>query len=226
MHRGTASAGASLHPPPAWNLGRCGYGAVGVLLVALLSGCFIPDDFDLEIDVPNAGEAGWKYNGKWQFFFAGYDPRREVIPPNDVIGLTAELAKLPGSTSVTHVEKNIWKQSIAWKVRLRDSQNRPTAVLFPTSTAPTGGGPEYWLVRIVPEAGNSVLLETVAPPTGPDLAAFVGMGYKSSGTLTIKTTGTVMQLGGPQLSKSWFGGSYSAKWGLFQGPPIKLRIKW
>jgi hypothetical protein len=52
------------------------------------------------------------------------------------------------------------------------------------------------------------------------------MGYKSSGTLSINTTGTVEQLSGPKLSKGWFGSSYSGNWNLLEDEPIKVRITW
>jgi hypothetical protein len=219
MHIHASRADGHASAPPRKMPRRIGIG-IAAVLVTLLSGCFIPDGFDLEIDVPNSGEVGWKFDGKWQLFLPGYDPRRETIPAKDLIAVTADLGKLPGTTSVTHLEKNVWKQSIAWQVRLRDSQNRPAPVFFPT-----GGAADYWLVRIIPEE-KAVLLETVAPPTGQDLAAFVSMGYKSAGTLTIKTSGTLTQLSGPQLSKGWFSSSYSTKWGVLEGQPIRVRIKW
>jgi hypothetical protein len=199
--------------------------ALTILLLCFLSGCFIPDEFDLELSIPTPTEVGWNFNGKWQFFFAGYHPQKQAIPPKDLISLTSELGKLPGSSSVAHLEGNVWKQSISWRVLLQDSQKRPVPVLFPTSTQPTGG-PDYWLVRISPESASSVLIETAQPPTGQMLKDFQSMGYKSTGIFTLKTSGTVEQIDGPPLSKSWFGGNYSTKWGAFQGPPLKIRIKW
>jgi hypothetical protein len=196
--------------------------AIALALTALLEGCLIPDDFDLEITVPSARQVSWKFDGKWQFFLVGHDPRKEVIDPNAVIGLTEELAKLPGSTSVKHIEKNIWKQSISSQASLRDNQDRPIPALFPTGTQTA----DVWLVRISPESADSVLLETVQPPPANELAEFKSMGYKSSGTLRLNTAGTVSQLSGPPLGKSWFGSTYSAKWSALEDQPIKVRIKW
>jgi hypothetical protein len=196
--------------------------AVALALAALLGGCLIPDDFNLEITVPSAREASWKFDGNWQLFLAGHDPRKEVIDPNNMIGLTAELAKLPGSTSVKHIEKNIWRQSISSQAGLRDNQDRPITVLFPTGTQRA----DVWLVRITPESADSVLLETVQPPSANELAEFKSMGYKSSGTLRLNTSGTVSQLSGPPLGKSWLSSTYSAKWSALEDQPIKVRIKW
>lgn len=195
------------------------------LLTATLFGCFIPNAFDLYVEIPDASNVKWKFDGKWQFFFAGYDPGKQQLRPQDIAGLTAELSKLPGGASPIHAGGNVWTQTINWQVSLRDGMSRPSAVNFPTGTAPRGGG-EYWLLRVTPESSNSVLVETVSPPTGRDLADFLNLGYKSEGTLSLYTTGTIEQLSGSPLSKSWFGKTYSTKWDFFHNPPVKVRIKW
>ena len=199
--------------------------AVAMAAVVLLSACFIPDEFDLKFDIPNSSEVSWTYDGKWQFFFSGFDPQKAKVPPKELPRLTKELGKIPGSTSVTHIDNHIWKQSISWKKQLRDAQGKPVMASFPTG-ALGKRGMAYWLVRITPEEDGSVLLKTVQPPKGKKLEKFIQMGYKSSGTLTIKTTGTVEQLGGPKLSKGWFSNSYSTTMSMLEGEPIVVRIKW
>ncbi|MEJ2229122.1 MAG: hypothetical protein P8Y67_13010 [Alphaproteobacteria bacterium] len=196
--------------------------AFAIATTILLSGCFLPDEFDLKFDIPNSSEVSWTYDGNWRFFFAKYDPLKDKIPPKELTKLTKELGKIPGSTSVTHSGKNIWKQSISWKAKLRDAEGKPVPTTFPAAKKRSS----YWLVRIVPEGENSVILTTVPAPKAKKLEGFVKMGYKSSGTFSINTTGTVEQISGPKLSKGWFDSSYSGTWNLFEGEPIKVRIKW
>ncbi|MEJ2116971.1 MAG: hypothetical protein P8Y36_03330, partial [Alphaproteobacteria bacterium] len=99
--------------------------AFAIATTILLSGCFLPDEFDLKFDIPNSSEVSWTYDGNWRFFFAKYDPLKDKIPPKELTKLTKELGKIPGSTSVTHSGKNIWKQSISWKAKLRDTEGKP-----------------------------------------------------------------------------------------------------
>jgi hypothetical protein len=196
--------------------------AAAMAAAVLLSGCFIPDEFDLKFDIPNSSEVSWTYDGKWRFFFAKFDPNRDKIPQKEITKFTKELGKVPGSSSVTHVENNVWKQSISWKAKLRNAQGEPVATTFPSDMRHASN----WLVRISPEGDKSVLVSTAPPPKGKKLEGIVKMGYKSSGTLSINTTGTVEQLSGPKLSKGWFSSSYSGKWNLFEDEQIKIRITW
>lgn len=196
--------------------------SVSVLFfLSFLSGCFIPTDFKLELNIPGPEEVNWDFEGNWQFFFADYDPRRDLIPQGDISALTEELSDTPGNISIMHVSGNIWKQKLSLKARLRDAANRPNAVTFPMLKADS----QFWLVSLSP-GEDAVLLQTVSRPSESDIQAFRSMGYESSGTLSLTTTGTVLQLSGPPLSKSWFDNSYSVDWNLFRDESLKVLIKW
>jgi hypothetical protein len=201
-----------------------GIRSIGALLLVavLLTGCLIPDAFELSVTVPNANEAVWSYSGRWQFFVAGFDPRTQTLPPADVASLTSEFKKLPGSISVQHLENNIWNQTIKSQYRLEDSIGRPVGVYLPSGTVSA----ELWIVHVNPAAGNAVMVETPQPPSAPDQAALRQLGYRSQGTLVIETTGTIHQTSGPPLSKAWFKNAYSTKFDFLSDPPIKVHITW
>lgn len=205
--------------------------AVAMAAVVLLSGCIIPDEFDLKFDIPNSSEVSWAYDGKWRII-TGFGPNGNDVPPKSFLYHTKEkdfnyytkaLSELPGSTSLTHIEKNIWKQSISWKAELKNDQGKPVSTTFPFNEPV---GKRDGLVSIVPEGDNSVLLTTVLLNKDMEIKELNKKGYKSSGTLTINTTGTIEQFSGPKLSKGWFSNSYSTKWSVLEGEPIKVRITW
>jgi hypothetical protein len=206
--------------------------AVAIAMSVLLSGCIVPDEFDLKFDIPNSSEVSWTYDGKWQYYrfpvFSGkFDKRLTKLNKKEFIEATKTFDKLPGNISATHIEKNIWKQSISWKTNLRDAHGRPWLVTFPMEGTVAEQNILAWLVRIIPVGDKSVLLSTV--PVGKDKKIkelFHKMGFKSSGALTIKTTGTVEQLSGPELSKARDSNSYYSKWELLEDEPIKIRITW
>lgn len=194
---------------------------VGLMLIpwlcVLLSGCYIPDEYNLEITANNGSDVSWTYDGKWQFIHPNFDPRRAPLPEDDVEIFTKELSNTRGNISLSHVENHVWKQSLAWHAPLFEAGKKRTVIHFPSL--------DYWMFRITPESQNSFILETKGAPGKADLEKLKAMGYRSSGTFTLKTSGAVEQNSGPPLVKSWFRSVYSVKINAFDDKPIKLRIK-
>jgi hypothetical protein len=91
------------------------------------------------------------------------------------------------------------------------------AVNFPTN--------DFWMFRLTPDSENSVIIETMKTPSASDLKKLKEMGYRSSGTFTLKTSGTIEQISGPPLVKSWFRSVYSVKANFFEDAPLLVRIK-
>jgi hypothetical protein len=194
---------------------------VGFMLIpclcALLSGCYIPDEYNVEITANSGDEVSWAYDGKWQFVHPKFDPRRVPLPEDDVEVFTKELSNMHGSTSLSHVENHVWKQSLAWHAPLFDAEKKRKVINFPSL--------DYWMFRITPESQNSFILETKPAPGKADLEKLKAMGYRSSGTFTLKTSGIIEQSSGQPLVKSWFRSVYSVKINGFDDEPIKLRVK-
>lgn len=174
-----------------------------------------PHEFVLDLNLPSADRVGWNFEGKWQFFYAGYDPRKTELEKTDQTSIGTALNELPGGQPARLLGKNVWSQGIRWEGTLDDSP-----VTFPAGR----GNAEIWLVRVRRLDPKTVELETPAPPSASDVNFFLKTGYKSEGEFKLKTPGTVQQLSGPSLSKSWFSNTYSTKFNLFKDQRIVVRI--
>jgi len=197
--------------------------SIFVLACLSVAGCLIPDDYTLELSVPDAQHVAWTFDGKWQLILPGFDPRRDTLPPNDVAGFTRELMQIPGSKSGSYEKATTWRHSISWSGTLAANSNQLPRIAFPSTRAPEPMDSD-WLIRIVAQRPNVVTIET---PKGGDpttLRQFQELGYKSKGVFTIKTPARFEQLSGPTLSKSWFGNSYSATLNLMSDQPISIRL--
>lgn len=180
-----------------------------------LASCFLPNEFVLDLNLPSADRVGWNFEGKWQFFYAGYDPRKIELKQTDQTNIGTALNELSGAQPARFLGKNIWSQSIQWSGSLDDP-----SITFPN----VRGDAELWFVRVHRLDPKTVEIETPEPPKGADLNFFLEAGYRSDGELKIGTPGKIQQLSGPSLSKSWFSNTYSTKFNFFKDQRIVVRI--
>lgn len=180
-----------------------------------LASCFLPNEFVLDLNLPSADRVGWNFEGKWQFFYAGYDPRKIELKQTDQASIVAALNGLPGAQPARFLGKNVWSQSVRWEGTLDDSP-----VTFPAGR----GTADIWFVRAHRLDPKTVEIETPAPPKGADLNFFLEAGYRSEGELKIRTPGKIQQFSGPPLSKSWFSSTYSTKFNFLKDQRIVVRI--
>lgn len=180
-----------------------------------LASCFLPNDFVLDLNLPSADRVGWSFEGNWQFFYPGYDPRKIKLKESDQTNIVAALNGLPGAQPARFLGKNVWSQSVRWEGALDD-----LPVTFPAGH----GNADIWFVRAHRLDPKTVEIETPAPPKEADLNFFREAGYKSEGELKLKTPGKIQQLSGPPLSKSWFSSTYSTKFNFLRDQRIVVRI--
>lgn len=122
-----------------------------------LASCFLPHEFVLDLNLPSADRVGWNFEGKWQFFYAGYDPRMIELKQEDQTSIGAALNELPGAQPARFLGKNVWSQSIQWS----GSSDGPS-ITFPN----VRGDAELWFLRARRLDPNTIEIETPGPPTG------------------------------------------------------------
>jgi hypothetical protein len=191
---------------------------LAIILCVAISGCLIPDEYVLTFTIPDKDTATWTYDGLWRVMLPGYDPRVSQLTPRDIQKITGDLNNLAGRQTTNYIGQNVWKQTLDTTAFIHGG------LLFPTAQAVNQNGGQTWLVRIIPEEPNSVLLETAFPPNENTLRDLQTFGYTSSGQFRLVTSGKLVQLSGPPLSKAWFSSTYSTAFKIITDPRIVVRI--
>jgi hypothetical protein len=194
-----------------------------ILTCLALVGCLLPDDYSLELSMPDPQQIAWTFDGKWQLVLPGFDPRRNALPPADVAEFTRQIMNIPGSKSGSFEKATTWRHSIAWSGSLIARANQPAGITFPGATAPDPMD-AMWILKIITERPGVVTIRTPNAADPQTLREFTELGYKSKGVFTLKTPARVDQISGPPLSKSWFGKSYSTNYNLLTDQPIAIRL--
>lgn len=187
--------------------------------LVVLTSCFIPDNFTLNFKIPDPNSVEWNFNGTMQFFAGGRGSQKQFeLTPKDIIGITAELKKIPGTSSAVHTNGMNWHQQITWRSAIQNS------ITFPTVAHGHQRG--YWLVSFKRTNPKQVLVETIQA-NAKETRELQAMGYRSRGTLCIETTGKITQHSGRTLVRSsfGFGSALCGSWGIYD-PKIQLTIDW